>query len=230
MINQALLNPGSIVVVGGSNDVQKPGGAVLRNLIEGNFKGDLYVPNLTETEVQGIRSYQDPSQLPQVDLAILAIAAKFIPETVELLVREKNTRGFIILSAGFSEENEAGKVLEQQVVDIIGRAGGSLIGPNCIGVLTPAYYGVFTKPIPTLDPKGCDFISGSGATAVFIMEAGIPKGLTFSQVFSVGNSAQLGVEEILQHLDESFDPATSSRIILLYIETISNEMAYSGTI
>ena len=221
MINQALLNPGSIVVVGGSNDVQKPGGAVLRNLIEGNFKGDLYVTNLKETEVQGIRSYQDPSQLPQVDLAILAIAAKFIPETVELLVREKNTRGFIILSAGFSEENEAGKVLEQQVVDIIGRAGGSLIGPNCIGVLTPAYYGVFTKPIPTLDPKGCDFISGSGATAVFIMEAGIPKGLTFSQVFSVGNSAQLGVEEILQHLDESFDPATSSRIILLYIETIS---------
>jgi acetyltransferase len=96
-----------------------------------------------------------------------------------------------------------------------------LIGPNCIGVLTPAYHGVFTKPIPTLDPKGCDFISGSGATAVFIMEAGIPKGLTFSQVFSVGNSAQLGVEEILAHLDESFDPATSSRIKLLYIETIS---------
>ncbi|MEI7983750.1 MAG: acetate--CoA ligase family protein, partial [Bacteroidota bacterium] len=70
-------------------------------------------------------------------------------------------------------------------------------------------------------PRGCDFISGSGATAVFIMEAGIPKGLTFSQVFSVGNSAQLGVEEILAHLDESFDPATSSRIKLLYIETIS---------
>ncbi|MCX6306484.1 MAG: acetate--CoA ligase family protein [Bacteroidetes bacterium] len=221
MINQALLNPKSIVVVGGSNDVQKPGGAVLRNLIEGGFRGDLYVTNLKETEVQGIRSFQDPSQLPEVDLAILAIAAKFIPETVELLAGRKNTRGFIILSAGFSEENHAGKLLEQQVVDTINRAGGSLIGPNCIGVLTPAYHGVFTKPIPTLDPKGCDFISGSGATAVFIMEAGIPNGLTFSQVFSVGNSAQLGVEEILAHLDETFDPATSSRIKLLYIETIS---------
>lgn len=221
MINQALLTPRSIVVVGGSNDIQKPGGAVLRNLIEGDFKGDLYVTNLKEAEVQGIKSFQDPSQLPEVDLAIIAIAAKFIPDTVELLVNQKNTRGFIILSAGFSEENQAGKVLEQRIVETISRAGGSLIGPNCIGVLTPAYHGVFTKPIPTLNPKGCDFISGSGATAVFIMEAGIPKGLTFSQVFSVGNSAQLGVEEILAHLDESFDPGTSSRIKLLYIETIS---------
>ena len=224
MINQALLNPRSIVVVGGSNDVQKPGGAVLRNLIEGNFKGDLYVTNLKETEVQGIQSFQDPAQLPEVDLAILAIAAKFIPGTVEMLVNEKNTRGFIILSAGFSEESPEGKLLEQKVVSIIDSVNGSLIGPNCIGVLTPSYHGVFTKPIPQLNPKGCDFISGSGATAVFIMEAGIPKGLTFSQVFSVGNSAQLGVEEILAHLDESFDPATSSRIKLLYIETISKPL------
>ena len=221
MIHKALLNPQSIVVIGGSNDIHKPGGAVLRNLIEGNFAGKLYVTNLKETEVQGIRSFKDPAQLPEVDLAIIAIAAKFIPEAVELLATQKNTRGFIILSAGFSEENHAGKLLENQVVDTINRVGGSLIGPNGIGVLTPAYHGVFTKPIPVLNPKGCDFISGSGATAVFIMEAGIPKGLTFSQVFSVGNSAQLGVEEILAHLDESFDPETSSRIKLLYIETIS---------
>ena len=221
MINQALLKPKSIVVVGGSNDVQKPGGAVLRNLIEGNFKGELYVTNLKEREVQGIKSFQDPAQLPDVDLAIIAIAAKFIPLTIELLAQHKNTKAFIVLSAGFSEESEEGKVLEAEIVETINHVNGSLIGPNCIGVLTPWYHGVFTKPIPTLDPKGCDFISGSGATAVFIMEAGIPKGLTFSQVFSVGNSAQLGVEEILAHLDESFDPETSSRVKLLYIETIS---------
>ena len=68
----------------------------------------------------------------------------------------------------------------------------ALVGPNCIGVMTPAYQGVFTLPIPRLDPQGCDFISGSGATAVFIMEAGLQKGLKFNHVFSVGNSAQLG--------------------------------------
>ncbi|MDD4602787.1 MAG: acetate--CoA ligase family protein [Bacteroidales bacterium] len=221
MLHASLLNPKSIVVVGGSNDVHKPGGAVLRNLIEGNFKGDLYVTNLKETEVQGIKSYQDPSQLPEVDLAIIAIAAKFIPDTVDLLANTKNTRGFIILSAGFSEENQEGKLLEQRIVESINRVNGSLIGPNCIGVLTPYYHGVFTQPIPRLDPRGCDFISGSGATAVFILGTGVMNGLTFSQVFSVGNSSQLGVEEILAHLDESFDPATSSKIKLLYIENIS---------
>ena len=92
MIHSALLNPRSIVVVGGSNDVQKPGGAVLRNLIEGNFSGELYVTNLKESMVQGIQSFHDPVMLPEVDLAIIAIAARFIPATVELLAETKNTR------------------------------------------------------------------------------------------------------------------------------------------
>ena len=221
MINDSLLCPKSIVVIGGSNDVQKPGGAVLRNLIEGNYTGNLYVTNLKESEVQGIKSFADPADLPEVDLAIIAIAAKFIPDTVELLARTKSTRAFIILSAGFSEEGKEGKILEKKVVSIIESVNGCLIGPNCIGVLTPHYQGVFTKPIPRLESKGCDFISGSGATACFIMEAGIPNGLTFSSVFSVGNSAQIGVEEVLQYLDETFDPGTSSKIKLLYIENVA---------
>jgi acetyltransferase len=221
MINRQLLNPRSIVVIGGSNDFKKPGGAVLRNLIGGDFKGELYVTNLKESEVQGIKSFTDPSLLPEVDLAILAIAAKYIPETVELLANQKNTRAFIILSAGFSEENGEGKILEQKIVDSIDKVGGSLIGPNCIGVLTPYYHGVFTKPIPKFDPRGCDFISGSGATACFIMEAGIPNGLTFSSVFSVGNSAQMGVEDVLQYLDETFDPEKSSRVKIIYMENLS---------
>jgi acetate---CoA ligase (ADP-forming) len=221
MVNQQLLTPRSIVVIGGSNDVHKPGGAVLRNLLEGNFKGDLYVTNPKETEVQGIRCFQDPAQLPEADLAILAIAAKFIPDTVEILATKKNTRAFIILSAGFSEESHEGKVIEEKVVDIINRTGGVLIGPNCIGVLTPHYQGVFTKPIPRLDHKGCDFITGSGATACFIMDLGVLKGLSFASLYSVGNSAQVGVEEILKYWDESFDPEKSSRVKLLYVENIS---------
>lgn len=221
MINKQLLDPESIVVVGGSNDIHKPGGAVLRNLLEGTFRGKLYVTNLKESEVQGIKSFRDPAELPDVDLAIIAIAARFIPETVEILAREKSTRAFIILSAGFSEESKEGKLLEEQIVRTINSVGGALIGPNCIGVLTPNYQGVFTKPIPILDPKGCDFISGSGATACFIMEAGIPKGLKFASVFSVGNSAQMGVEEVLRYLDETYDPDRSPRLKLLYIENVS---------
>ncbi|TVQ17261.1 MAG: CoA-binding protein [Bacteroidetes bacterium] len=221
MITEQLINPRSIVVVGGSNDVAKPGGKVLKNIIDGNFAGNLYVTNLKESEVQGIKSYPDPADLPQVDLAIIAIAARFVPDTIRVLTEQKQTRAFIVLSAGFSEESEEGAKLEKEMVNIINSVGGSLIGPNCVGILTPAHHSIFTYPIPKLEATGCDFISGSGATACFIMEAGIPKGLTFSNVFSVGNSAQMGVEEILKHLDETFDPEKSSRVKLLYIETIN---------
>ena len=221
MVNEQLMNPRSIVVVGGSNDITKPGGKILKNIIDGGFTGELYVTNLKEREVQGIQSFPDAADLPEVDLAVIAIAARFVPDTVDLLARQKNTRAFIILSAGFSEESEAGAALEEQVVNIVNSVNGALIGPNCVGILTPSHHSIFTYPIPKLDPQGCDFISGSGATACFIMEAGIPKGLTFANVFSVGNSAQMGVEEILQYLDETFDPDTSSRVKLLYIEHVS---------
>lgn len=220
MVTQALIDPKSIVVVGASNDIHKPGGKVLKNIIDGGFKGELFVTNPKESEIQGIPCFNDPVELPETDLAIIAIAARFIPDTVEVLAKEKNTRAFIILSAGFSEENEEGKLLEKQIVDIIDSVGGSLIGPNCIGVMTPEYHGVFTMPIPKLDMNGCDFISGSGATACFIMEAGLPMGLPFARVFSVGNSAQMGVEEILQYMDETYEEGRSPKVKLLYIENI----------
>lgn len=221
MINKQLLNPQSIVVIGGSNDTTKPGGKVLKNIIDGTFKGQLLVVNPKETEVQGIRSFANPADLPQVDMAILAIAARYCLSTIEILTREKGTKAFIILSAGFSEESLEGAALEKQIVETVNSVNGVLIGPNCIGVMTPNHQSVFTLPIPKLEPQGADFISGSGATACFIMEAGIPKGLTFSSVFSVGNSAQTGVEEVLEYLDITFNPENSSRIKLLYIENIS---------
>ncbi len=224
MINIQLTHPQSIVVVGGSNDVQKPGGKILKNLIDGKFKGQLYVMNPKEDEIQGIKSYKTPETLPNVDLAIIAIAAKYTPDVVEFLTQHKNTRAFIILSAGFSEESHEGKLLEDRVVAAINKVDGALIGPNCVGILTPQHQSIFTQPIPRLSSKGCDFISGSGATACFIMEAGIPNGLQFANVYSVGNSAQLGVEDIVKHMDEHFNPETDSKVKLLYLENIEKPL------
>ena len=221
MIHDKLINPKSIVIVGGSDNIQTPGGKVLKNIIDGKFKGDLYVVNLKQESVQGIKAYKTPDDIPSVDLAIIAIAARFCLETVKILATKKNTKAFIILSAGFSEENHEGAIIEKQIVDIINSVGGSLIGPNCIGFLNSNYNGVFTTPIPKLSSKGVDFASGSGATAIFIMESSMPKGLTFSSVFSVGNSAQIGVEEVVKHWDESYDPETSSKVKLLYIESVN---------
>ncbi|MDD2621468.1 MAG: acetate--CoA ligase family protein [Bacteroidales bacterium] len=220
MIHQKLLNPHSIVVVGASNDIQKPGGKVLKNLLASSFKGKVYAVNPKELEVQGVPCFQKVEDLPAIDCAILAIAAKYCPSSVEVLAHTKETRGFIILSAGFSEENEAGAAFEKQIVHTINEVKGTLIGPNCTGFLNTNYCGAFDAPIPPLSAKGIDFITGSGATAVFIKEQGITNGLSFNSVWAVGNSAQTGIEDVLAHLDTSFDPQKSSRVIMLYMEKV----------
>ena len=222
MINPKLLNPQSIVVCGASSDIHKPGGKSLKNLLESPFKGQIYAVNPKETEVQGVKCYAKVDDLPQVDCAILCIAAKFCAQTVDVLAKEKGCRGFIIVSAGFSEESHEGAEIEKHIVDTINSVGGSLIGPNCTGFLNVNYAGCFDTPIPTLDPHGVDFITGSGATAVFIKEYGMSNGLKFNSVWAVGNSAQLGIEDVLEHLDETFDPEKSSRVIMLYMEKIGD--------
>ncbi len=222
MINRQLLNPESIVVIGGSNNVHKPGGAVVRNLLSGGYGGMLRVVNPKEDEVQGIKAFHDAKELPPTDLAILVVAAKYCPQYVELLAAEKEVRAFIIISAGFSEETHEGALLEQQILDSCERYGCALIGPNCIGLLTRNHHSVFTKPIPQLSPKGVDFISGSGATAVFILESAVTKGLQFNSVWSVGNGKQIGIETVLEYMDEHFDPERDSLVKLLYIENIAD--------
>ncbi len=222
MINEKLLNPQSIVVCGASSDIHKPGGKALKNLLESAFKGQVYAVNPKETEVQGVKCYAKVDDLPQVDCAILCIAAKFCAQTVDVLTQQKGTKGFIIISAGFSEENAEGAAIEKHIVDAINAVGGSLIGPNCTGFLNTNYSGCFDAPIPKLDHTGVDFITGSGATAVFIKEYGMSNGLKFNSVWAVGNSAQIGIEDVLEHLDETFDPEKSSRVIMLYMEKIGD--------
>lgn len=222
MINDKLINPSGIVVVGGSEDLLKPGGKILKNIIDGKFPGDLFVVNPKQDVVQGVKSYRDIRDIPPVDLAIIAVPSRFCYDIVNVLVKEKGTSAFIIISAGFSEAGEEGRKLEKAIADLIENSGGCLIGPNCIGVVTKTYHGVFTTPVPKLSDKGCDFVSGSGATALFIIESALPKGLSFSSVFSVGNSAQTGVEEVLEYWDLNYVPGESSPIKLIYVETIPN--------
>lgn len=222
MINNQLLHPESIVIIGGSNNKHKPGGAIVRNILQGGYKGVLRIVNPKEDEVQGIKAFNDCKVLPPTDLAILVVAAKYCPEYVEYLASEKGVKAFIIISAGFGEETKKGAEMENLILASCEKYGCALIGPNCIGLMNSWYHGVFTKPIPQLRTNGVDFISSSGATAVFILESAVSKGLPFNSVWSVGNAKQINVEEVLQYMDETFDPERDSHIKLLYIENVSD--------
>lgn len=194
----------------------------MRNIINGGYKGVLRIVNPKEDEVQGVKAFHDINELPPTDLAILVIPSHMCPETVDRLAEDKGVKAFIIISAGFGEETKEGAKLEQHILDTCERHGAALIGPNCIGLLNSWHHSVFTKPIPTLHEKGVDFISGSGATAVFILESAVTKGLPFNSVWSIGNGKQIGIEDVLQYMDENFDPEKDSHVKLLYIENVSN--------
>lgn len=220
MITPQLIKPRSIAVIGASEDTSKPGGKVLLNILNGTFDGEVITVNPKATEIQGIRCMQKTEDLPQTDLAVLAIPARFCAGTIEILLHKKQTKAVIVLSAGFSEMGAEGKALEKKMVQLCTDAHATLIGPNCIGVINTAYQSAFTTPIPKLSPNGCDFISGSGATALFIMESTLSKGLSYASIYSVGNAAQTGVEDMVAHLDNTFNPDTSSHTLLLYMESI----------
>lgn len=220
MITPQLINPQSIAVVGASENIEKPGGKALYNIKNGTFKEKLYAVNPKNDNVQGVPTFKNVSDLPQTDLAILAIPATMCVPTIQTLLNEKNTKAIIVLSAGFSEMGAEGKKLEQEMARLADEHRATLIGPNCIGVMNPLQQSVFTTPVPEMEWDGAALVSSSGATCVFILESAMSKGLAFSSVYSVGNAVQTCVEDVLEYINETYEKGKSPRTVLLYIESI----------
>jgi len=220
MIHPKLIQPHRLAVVGATDNLSAPGGRLLDNLIRHGYKGTIFPVNPKKKRIKGLWSYPSVADIPgELDTVIIAVAAKYAEDIVRQGL-EKGARGFIIISAGFSDAGPEGAELEKRIARMIDEAGGTLLGPNNIGLINRHYAAVFTTPVPPLDERGVDLISGSGATAVFIIEAAMQRGMRFHSVWTVGNSAQTGIEEILEYIDRHED--TPPRVIMLYMEHIRN--------
>jgi len=196
-VYDALFRPRSIVVVGGSESLSKPGGKVLANIVEHHYRGILEVVNPGSSTVMGIPAFPSVAELPGVpELGIIAIPAKLVAGALDQLGR-KGTKAVIILSAGFGEKGEEGRRQERHLLAIAEGLGMTIIGPNCSGFMTPHSRGKFAGIIPELKPRSIDFISGSGATVDLVMEQAVLRGLSFCNVVNVGNSIQIGVEDLV---------------------------------
>lgn len=220
MITPQLIKPKSIAVVGASDNLGKPGGKVLYNIKNGNFDGELYAVNPKHERIQGVPTFKSISDLPQTDLAILAIPAKLSLPAVKGLLEEKGTKAVIVLSAGFSEMGPMGRKMEQEMSRLAERHQATLIGPNCIGVMNPYHQSVFISPVPEMEWGGAALVSSSGATSVFILESALSKGLAFSSIFSVGNGGHTCVDDVLEYLNDTYEHGRSPQSILIYIESI----------
>lgn len=221
----SLMQPKSIAVIGGSDRLDHLGGSIVHNLLSSDFQGDLFIVNPKRDVVQGLKAFRDPKLLPDTELAIFAIPADPVFELAELLIASKNTKALIVFSAGFSEAGQAGCLKEKALIELCDRHQVLLLGPNCIGLCNQHYTGLFTRPLPKIDKKGVDFISSSGATAVFTMELASEIGLSFSSLYTVGNAAQTGVEDLLEYFDKTYQNS-ERRVIMIYLEGMKDPQKF----
>lgn len=218
-IYKSITAPENIVVIGASNDASKPGGSVTKNIINGNYQGILRVVNPKNPSIMGLPAFKSIADLPDgLDLAIIAIPAPWVHQAL-LDLAEKHTHTVMIMTAGFGEVSEKGKEEERKFIEIANKHDMTIIGPNCVGILTPQYSGKFAGIIPRLKKGTIDLISASGATVDYMMEQAEVRGLKFSNVISLGNSIQQGVEDLLALTDIGHHE-NSARIIMIYMESV----------
>lgn len=214
-----LFHPESIAVIGASNEKLKTGGRVTDNIKSNGYIGKLWAINPKAPDVMGLPTFKSVADLPSApDLAYIAIPAPFVRASLEELAA-KGTKAVIILTAGFGEKDQKGKEEEQRFLEIALKNNMTIIGPNCSGFLTTCYSGKFAGLIPRLKKGQIDIISGSGATVDYLMEQATMRGLSFSNVVNMGNSIQIGVEDIFELVDENYGPE-NSRLILMYMESV----------
>ena len=206
----------SVAVVGASQDPDKVGYAICRNML--GFPGTLYPVNPKNAAILGRTAYPSLAAIPgPVDAAVIAIPAAGVPAIVEEAGKQKIPL-VIIVSSGFRETGQAGKALEDQVLATARKYGCRVMGPNCLGFMLPTL-GINTTFDPVSPrPGSIAFISQSGAIITTIVDWSLPEEIGFSAVISVGNQLDLTFEDFIRWTGT--DPATNA--IILYVEEIRN--------
>ncbi len=220
MALETLFSPKSVAVIGASRDEGSVGHAVLKNLFLGGFKGKIYPINPKAEEIAGLRCYPGIAAAPgPVDLAVVIVKAPLVPEVVDQCGK-KGVKGMVIISSGFKETGEPGRLLEEQVKREAKQHNLPLIGPNCLGILNtdPAVRlnATFAKEMPA--EGSIAFISQSGALCTSVLEYAKSEGIGFSKIISMGNKAGLDEVDLLIGLRD--DPLT--QVILLYVEELAD--------
>ncbi len=217
-----LLEPRSVAVFGASDRRGAVGNLVYRNMIEGNFKGEVYPVNPKHDKVQGHQAYPDIKSIGKpVDLAVITTPAATVPGIIESC-GEHGVRAAVILSAGFRESGPQGLKLEQAMLENARRYGLRFIGPNCLGLMRPDTGLNCTFNKGSASPGKIALVSQSGALCTAVLDWAAANNIGFSAVISTGISADIDFGDVLDYLVS--DPKTRS--ILLYIEGIHHARSF----
>jgi acyl-CoA synthetase (NDP forming) len=215
----AVFAPGSVAVVGASDDATKWGGSVLRNLVRGGFEGAIYPINPRGGTILGLQAYPSPDDLPaRPDLVIVALGGG----AATPVVRECGRHGVpaaIVIAAGFGETGDAGAALQRDLAQAAGDGDVTLIGPNCMGVLcTSAHLNAVGFVTLRPEPGPLSVISQSGNIGTQLLMTAERRGVGIEKFISSGNQAATDANDLLKYL--AGDSATG--VIVMYLEGIGD--------
>ncbi len=219
---QIFFAPRSVAVIGASEREGSVGRTVLWNLVTNPFGGTVYPVNAKRQSVLGIKCYPDIASVPEtVDLAVVVTPAPVVPG----VIRECATagiKGAIVISAGFKEIGEQGARLEQEILAIAREAQMRIVGPNCLGVMSPLS-GLNATFAGAMARKGnVAFLSQSGALQTAILDWSLQENVGFSAFVSLGSMLDVGWGDLIDYLDT--DGRTKS--ILIYMESVGDARAF----
>ncbi|CAG1008972.1 MAG: bifunctional acetate--CoA ligase family protein/GNAT family N-acetyltransferase [Candidatus Methanoperedens sp.] len=213
-----IFNPKSIALIGASDQEGSVGYILMKNLTEMGYQGHVYPVNIRKPEILGKKAYPIVSQIPEiVDLAIIVTPASTVPDILEQC-GIFGIKGFIIISAGFKEAGEAGKILGEKILEIKNKYSLNIIGPNCLGIIHPGINLNATFIPKKQKPGSIAFLSQSGALGSAILDLAAHENINFSNFVSVGSMIDVKFGDLIDYFGT--DPETRS--ILMYIEGITD--------
>jgi acetyltransferase len=215
-------SPKTVALIGASENEKSVGRTILRNLIGSPFGGVVFPINPKRSSVLGIKAYPTLAKVPEaVDLAVVATPAATVPGIIRECA-DAGVKGAIIISAGFKEAGAAGGKLEQQIRVEARRGKMRIIGPNCLGVMSPITGLNATFAGTMARPGNVAFISQSGALFTAILDWSLQEMVGFSAFISVGSMLDVNWGDLIGYLGD--DPRTQS--IVLYMESIGDARSF----
>ncbi len=214
--------PKNVALIGATETVGSVGRTLMWNLISNPFGGAVFPINPKRASVLGVKAYPSIAALPErVDLAVIVTPAATIPGLVGECA-DANIKSAIIISAGFKETGPAGAELERQIMEHARRGGMRIIGPNCLGVMSPISGLNATFATAMAKPGKVGFISQSGALCTAVLDWSLTSNVGFSHFVSIGSMLDVGWGDLIYYLGD--DPNTES--IVIYMETIGDARAF----
>jgi acetyl-CoA synthetase (ADP-forming) len=215
----AIFNPGSVAVIGASDNPGKLGSHVMKSLTQGGFPGRIFPINPGKDEILGIKTFPSLLHVPEeIDLSIIVLPAERVPKTI-IECGEKGVRGIILITAGFKEiEDKRGERLQREITKLANQFGVKIIGPNTFGIINLhlPLNASFTPEFSWVKKGGISLVSQSGGMSHLMGFLSMRSQVGFSKIIGLGNRCNVDFSEMVEYLNN--DPKTE--VIALYLEGI----------